>query len=464
MNRLTSTIRKVKFEEAITMRKLSWNPLCSLLICLLLMLVDNSVGFSTVNHGAFSRRTSPIMMTGSVIEDASGSFAVPSSVLDEDASPEERTVMNVFRRCSPSVAYVTSTSSNRRSLGSGSGFVVHPAGYLVTNFHVIERAYQMQQVEETIQNITEKSLLLSRMKRNNKSSVEVKVRLSNGPSSGTDKEKFNLCRIVDVRPELDMAVLQIVSNKGDNNKDELNTLSWPVIEYGSSSKLLVGQRVMAIGNPFGLDQTLTCGIISATNREVKTTQSRPPIPGCIQTDAAINPGNSGGPLLDNKGRLVGVNTAIITTSGSNAGIGFAIPVDRVKEEADAIIDKDLCRKNKRGYLGLGLVTDTSSLDGMLRNKFLASTLKSRDGGIFVANVEKKSPAQEADISPIQLTTQSSTGSVGDRVVAVNGKIIETSNELQKELQKRVEGEQINLTLEDIQGQRRIAYLKLGLKP
>ena len=358
-----------------------------------------------------------------------------ASVLDGNASEEERQFMNVFRRCSPSVVYVTSTVNKNQGLGSGTGFVVHPAGYILTNFHVIERAYNFIQLEEQMNNLTQSCPLLPN-NNNRNTTVDVKVRLN-------DSKEFQTCRIVDVRPEIDMAVLQII-NDNNNKKSSAVVDDWPILDYGVSSKLLVGQRVLALGNPFGLEQTLTVGIVSALNRDVTTSSNQTPIPNCIQTDAAINPGNSGGPLLDTSGRVIGMNTAIITTSGSNAGIGFAVPIDRIKEEATGIISKDYI---KTPTLGLQILKTSSPLHTLLQQK------TSIDKGVFVSSSTLN------DIRPFQLTTPSSPLVLGDAIVAMNGTFINNSDELQQQFRKLVPGEQINLTVENTQtNERRIVYI------
>ncbi len=162
--------------------------------------------------------------------------------------------------------------------GTGSGFVWNEQGHVITNFHVIQNA----------------------------STLRVTL---------ADQSEWE-ARVVGVAPDQDLAVLFINAPKRRLKP----------IAVGRSANLQVGQRVFAIGNPFGLDQTLTTGIISALGREINGVSGRK-IGGVIQTDAAINPGNSGGPLLDSAGRLIGVNTAIFSPSGSSAGIGFAVPVD-----------------------------------------------------------------------------------------------------------------------------------------
>jgi S1-C subfamily serine protease len=204
-----------------------------------------------------------------------------------------------------------------------------------------------------------------------------------------------------VAPDKDLAVLRI-----DAPKNRLRP-----IPIGTSKDLQVGQRVFAIGNPFGLDQTLTTGLISALGREIESVTRRP-IQGVIQTDAAINPGNSGGPLLDSAGRLIGVNTAIFSPSGASAGIGFAIPVDTVNR-----IVPELIRHGKIIRPGLGVQVAEDQL-----TKELGLT------GVLVVDVTAGSAAAKAGI---RSTRRDSTGRVrlGDVIVAIDGKKIDAVNDL-----------------------------------
>lgn len=219
-----------------------------------------------------------------------------------DLDPEEARTVSIFKNACCSVVYITSKvrrqvhpfslffapDSTEFTHGSGSGFMWDDEGHIVTNFHVIRNA----------------------------SSLTVTL------PDHTDWE----ARVVGVAKDKDMAVLRI-----NAPPEKLKP-----IEVGTSAHLQVGQKVLAIGNPFGLDQTLTTGVVSALGRQMKSITNRT-ITGVIQTDAAINPGNSGGPLLDSKGRLIGMNTAIISPSGSNAGVGFAVPVDTVKHIVPQLI-------------------------------------------------------------------------------------------------------------------------------
>jgi len=212
-----------------------------------------------------------------------------------ELDPEETRTVSIFKNACCSVVYITnkvrrqrhplslffSPDSTEYAQGSGSGFMWDKEGHIVTNFHVIRNA----------------------------SSLTVTL------PDNTNWE----ARVVGVAKDKDMAVIRI-----NAPPEKLKP-----IEVGTSAHLQVGQKVLAIGNPFGLDQTLTTGIVSALGRQMKSITNRT-ITDVIQTDAAINPGNSGGPLLDSKGRLIGINTAIISPSGSSAGVGFAVPVDTVK--------------------------------------------------------------------------------------------------------------------------------------
>ncbi|MDP3225440.1 MAG: trypsin-like peptidase domain-containing protein, partial [Rubrivivax sp.] len=224
--------------------------------------------------------------------------AVPRAITPRGPlTADELVHVDLFKRSSPSVVHITSLGVQRDMFsanvqqvprGTGTGFVWDGNGHIVTNFHVIQGANG------------------------------ARVTLA-------DQTSFD-AQLVGAFPDRDLAVLKI-----DAPKDKL-----PPIAVGSSKDLLEGQRVYAIGNPFGLDQTLTTGIVSALNREIESFNQRT-IRGVIQTDAAINPGNSGGPLLDSAGRLIGVNTQIASPSGASAGIGFAIPVDEVNRIVPRLI-------------------------------------------------------------------------------------------------------------------------------
>ncbi len=301
-----------------------------------------------------------------------------------DLAADEVNTIDIFRANSPSVVYVTSIALRRGLFslnaveipqGTGSGFVWDKQGRIVTNYHVISDANRVQVT--MADNTTWKAVL------------------------------------VGAAPDKDIAVLQI---------DAPHLLLQP-INIGQSKDLLVGQKVFAIGNPFGLDQTITSGIISALNREIKAVTGRT-IGGVIQTDAAINPGNSGGPLLDSAGRLIGVNTAIYSPSGAYAGIGFAVAVDIVNSIVPQII------KNGRVIRpGIGVT---------LADERVAKRLGIQ--GVLILNIERGSPAEDAGLRP----TIQSRGEIilGDIITAVAGEKVESFEDLQTELERYGVGSEV----------------------
>lgn len=288
-----------------------------------------------------------------------------------DLAADEQNTVEIFRENSASVVYVTSIALRRSFFslnaveipqGTGSGFIWDREGRVVTNFHVIGDANRVQ------------------------------VTMADGSSWKAV--------LVGAAPDKDLAVLQITAPASQLRP----------ITIGRSGDLLVGQKVFAIGNPFGLDQTITSGIISALNREITSITNRT-IHGVIQTDAAINPGNSGGPLLDSAGRLIGVNTAIYSPSGAYAGIGFAVPVDEVNRVVPEII-----RHGRLIKPGLGAT---------LADERVAQRLGIE--GVLILSVEEGGPAAVAGLRP----TAQYRGELvlGDVIVAVAGKKVRSYNDL-----------------------------------
>ncbi|KAL3790580.1 hypothetical protein HJC23_008786 [Cyclotella cryptica] len=469
--------------------------------------------------------------------------AIPSTELDDamGLTPEERTVVNIHRICSPSVVYVTSvlksptsksqyrqqqnTRLNKRklprgtALGSGSGFVTDVASdgnsyYVVTNYHVVQRAYEANQMMlnyemfwknltrtlddwagktggdsfEGVVNRTLDAMLRERRSRRDANGellddlpAQVFLRFGANEADINEGRKASYfpCEIVDVVKELDVAVLRIDAPSADTDFGGGTTEPLPVVRalsYGQSSDLLVGQTLLAIGNPFGLDRTITSGLVSALGRTV-TGVAGNPIKNCIQTDAAINPGNSGGPLLNLKGEVVGVNTMIISTSGSSAGIGFAVPGDSVRDSTKGIVEKDKERKNRskqrkgRGWLGIEVAL--GSLEMSLRKRV------SRNGnegiGAFVISVSSDSPLTQqqqedalvsfSSIVDVDRTTISNGSiSLGDRIINVGGNEILIGSDLMNDLKGRVEGERLALTVENSERERKVVYVTLGKMP
>ena len=289
-----------------------------------------------------------------------------------ELAEEEKTTIAIFRQASPSVVNITTVATRQDMFslnvmqipqGTGSGFIWDDDGHVVTNFHVIQNADGAQ------------------------------VTLAD---HSTWKAK-----LVGAYPDKDVAVLYI-----EAPKDRLRP-----IPVGSSTDLQVGQRVFAIGNPFGLDQTLTTGVISALGREIQSATQRP-IKDVIQTDAAINPGNSGGPLLDSAGRLIGVNTAIYSPSGASSGIGFAIPVDEVNRVVPQLI-----RHGKVIRPGLGMQV---APDQVARSVGAP--------GVIILGVQPDSPAAKAGLRPTRRDSAQSMV-LGDVIVAIDGHKIQTVKDL-----------------------------------
>ncbi|MGE0607315.1 MAG: S1C family serine protease, partial [Pirellulales bacterium] len=226
-------------------------------------------------------------------------------------------------------------------------------------------------------------------------------------------------RVVGVESDKDLAVLKI-------NAKEAALVE---IDVGTSADLEVGQKVFAIGNPFGLDQTLTTGVISGVGREIKSVSQRP-ILGVIQTDAAINPGNSGGPLLDSGGRLIGVNTAIYSPSGAYAGVGFAVPVDTVNR-----IVPELIRHGKVIRPGLGVGTFE---DQMTRSAGLE--------GVLIKEVDPAGAAAKAGLHATRYDRTGRSLLLGDQIIGIAGETISTNDDLYKALEKHKVGDTVKVVV------------------
>ena len=305
-----------------------------------------------------------------------------------DLAQDEQNTIELFKNVSPSVVYIT-TIALRRNLfslnafempqGTGSGFVWDKSGRIVTNYHVISDANRFEVT--MADHSTWKAVL------------------------------------VGVAPDKDLAVLQI---------DAPAHLLSP-IPVGDSVELLVGQKVFAVGNPFGLDQTITSGIISALGREIKAVTGRT-IRNMIQTDAAINPGNSGGPLLDSAGRLIGVNTAIYSPSGAYAGIGFAVPVDEVNRVVPQLI-----RNGKMIKPAIG----ASLADARLVKRLGID-------GVLVLSVEPGGPAHEAGIRPTQQFGNEII--LGDIIVGINNREVRSYDDIRTEIERHAVGDQITVNI------------------
>ncbi|MEZ6088296.1 MAG: trypsin-like peptidase domain-containing protein [Pirellulaceae bacterium] len=355
---------------------------------------DPIVGETLPNESALvSQGKADVVVPKTPVDTAGASRE--SSILPGDPSPSnvaamERTTIELFRRTSPSVVHITTSRVARDFFnlnvqqipqGSGTGFVWDKEGHIVTNDHVIRQA-------------------------------DVAM-------VAFDDQTTYPAKLIGVAEDKDLAVLKI-----DAPKEKLRP-----IPIGVSADLEVGRTALAIGNPFGLDQTLTTGIISALGREIQS-ESGIPIKDVIQTDAAINPGNSGGPLLDRTGHLIGVNTAIYSPSGAYAGIGFAIPVDTVRWVVPELIEHGRIIRP-----GIGM---TIASDSMMQRFKLPK-------GVLVLDVPENGNAADAGLRP---TRRTRFGEIvlGDIIVGVDEYSVESTSDLTLIFENYKAGDDVDLVV------------------
>jgi putative serine protease PepD len=313
-------------------------------------------------------------------------------------TPEEETVIGVYRNASPSVVNITGTVLSQDFFfrpvpergGSGSGFFLDDRGYILTNNHVVENA----------------------------ESLEVTL---------PDKSKLP-AKLIGRDPNNDLAVIQIAPGK-----ERLTPL-----RLGDSDHLQVGQLAIAIGNPFGLDRTVTRGVVSALGRSLRSDTGRQ-MRNIIQTDAAINPGNSGGPLLNSRGEVVGINTAIFSPSGGSVGIGFAIPINTAKRLVPQIIARG---RVSHPWMGISGVDITGAVARALN-------LPAKEG-VMIAQVSPNGPAAKAGLRGSQRRTRIGNYMVavgGDILVALDGKKIASVDDLTAYLDdKKKPGDELRIEL------------------
>jgi S1-C subfamily serine protease len=322
-----------------------------------------------------------------------GKTATPRAVVARgELAADEQSTITLFEQARASVVYISTRQQVRdfwtRNVfsvprGTGSGFIWDNVGHVVTNFHVIQGA------------------------------SEATVRLADG--------RDYKAGLVGVSPAHDIAVLRI----------GVGFQSPPPVPVGSSTDLKVGQKVFAIGNPFGLDWTLTTGIISALDRSLQA-ENGVVIDHLIQTDAAINPGNPGGPLLDSAGRLIGITTAIFSPSGASAGIGFAVPVDTVNRVVPQIISQG---RYIRPDLGI-------EMDDRI-NRRLVDVLQTE--GVFVLRVAPGSAAEQAGLRAARIAPDG-TFVAGDVIVGLEGRGITGVGELLGRLDDFKVGDTVKLAV------------------
>jgi S1-C subfamily serine protease len=311
---------------------------------------------------------------------------------------EERNVIRRFKEAKASVVYVSAVApvQDLRTLditkvptGSGTGFVWDEWGHIVTNHHVITVEAQGKRIGDV---------------------DEVEVTLSNG--------KTYKGRVIGTSFAYDISVIQVFAPLE----------SMHPIPIGRSRGLQEGQTVLAIGNPFGLDHSLSKGVISALGREIDTGYNTR-ILKAIQTDAAVNPGNSGGPLLDSAGRLVGMNTAIVATKGeASVGVGFAIPVDTLNKFVPQLIARGRLEPPRMGFVTMGAY-DAQRSFGLTR-------------GLVVTEVDADSPAGRAGLRPLQLDGAGQVKVMGDILLGYQGRVIESEGQLLAMLEVEPPGDEV----------------------
>ena len=324
---------------------------------------------------------------------------------DDKLGADEQATIDVFSKFSRSVVHVTSLALRRDRMtmdvseipqGTGTGFVWDQDGHIVTNFHVVQEAERAS------------------------------VTLNDGSTYPAT--------LVGVAPDKDLAVLHI-----DAPPSKLLPLP-----LGTSRNLKVGQKVLAIGNPFGLDQTLTTGVISGLGRQIKSVTQRD-IFDVIQTDASINPGNSGGPLLDSSGRLIGITTAIYSPSGANAGIGFAVPVDTINQNVPQLLKYG---KITRPGLGINILSDQIAAQYHI-------------DGVVIMQVVPGGASDQAGIHGAQ--NVGGAAKPGDVIVAIDGTPIHQSPDLYKAMDAHKVGDTLDVTVENA-GQKRTVKVTLQALP
>jgi len=343
-------------------------------------------------------------LLGAGCGDRAGSdpIAVPLPPVPGDLIDSERNTIEVFRQVSPSVVYVANAKLSRGAFrfqaeqvqqGAGSGFIWDERGHIVTNYHVVRGG----------------------------------ERFSVSLSDGTTYD----AALVGVEPRKDLALLRI----------ETDAVLHPV-KLADSHQLLVGQKVLAIGNPFGLDSTLTTGVISALGREIESIAGTR-IEDVIQTDASINPGNSGGPLLDSHGRVIGITTAIVSTSGASAGIGFAVPAATIARLVPQLIQNGHVK-----WAGLGV-------------QVLPDHIAARWGilGVIVREVPPDSPAAKAGMRSLQVDRLGNARGF-DVITRVHGQPVTSLIDLVGVLEHHEPGDKVKVEFER-DGEKHQAEVVLG---
>jgi len=333
----------------------------------------------------------------------------PAGVTDPSLSTDEQNNIEIYRALSPGVVNIHSTSYARDFFGfvepqegSGSGSILDESGNILTNYHVVERAQKL--------------------------------------SVSFGGKRNYAATVVGGDPDTDLAVIRLV----EKPREVLT-----IVPFGDSDKLVVGQKVLAIGNPFGMDRTLTTGVISGLQRPIRARNNRQ-IEGAIQTDASINPGNSGGPLLDSHGRMIGINSQILSPSGASAGIGFAVPVNIAKRIVPQLIKTGKVVRPKLGIT-------TRNVEN-LKNQVELPVSE----GVLIWQVATGGAAANAGLRGL---TQTEDGDVelGDIIVGIDGEKIGNSDDLFRVLDKHQVGDTVRVEIVR-NGRRQTVPVRLAVGP
>jgi putative serine protease PepD len=327
-----------------------------------------------------------------------------AGITDPTVASDEKNNQEVYNATSPGVVNITSTVYVQdffraySQQGTGSGSILDKDGRILTNYHVVQDAEKLE------------------------------VTLAN--------DKKYEARVLGSDPDNDLALIKI-----DAPKEELTTIS-----LGASKDLFVGQKVLAIGNPFGFNRTLTTGIVSGLARSLKSEITGRLIEAVIQTDAAINPGNSGGPLLNSRGQLIGINTMIYSPSGGSVGIGFAVPVETAKRVIDDILKYGRVRKPSLGIEGLPLARFGSQLIRALELPV--------SEGVMIIRVTPGSSAERAGIRNAQeVQLGRYVVPLGDIITKIDGTPVTKQDDLDHVLNNKNIGD--NVQLEVMRDGRRV---------
>jgi S1-C subfamily serine protease len=350
--------------------------------------------WATVMVAAFVYITSVTRWDFGGVHSAGRMWSEPAAAAPGSYAPDEQNNIDIYKNCRDATVNITSQVYREDIFwrvypeeGTGSGFIINPEGQILTNNHVVQGA------------------------------TKLTVKLSDHKEYKAD--------VLGRDPGSDLALIKIDAGK-----------KLPALKLGESDNIVVGQKVLAIGNPFGYEGTLTTGIVSSLDRSIRTADSRVPLEGMIQTDAAINPGNSGGPLLDSHGNVIGINTAIV--GEGNVGIGFAMPISRAKAMLDEF--------QKNGHIS----RPTLGIRTVYINGDLAEELHlPASGGLLVQSVENSSPASEAGLrgpQSVVIAGNYRLGVGGDYITSVEGQKVESNETLQRVMNRKRGGDTLDVTV------------------